>query len=194
MVRNVPDPDSDDFMPPRAQHAGGDNRNAKKQKAARNRGSHERLTELYRDFDDAQKEAAKEMGMQSPMNIKCTNLNSPMCDWFARLYHPQKREFVIPGRGRILLDEESVFNTLGVPNGGMDVPYKVDTKVQVRLFPEMFLGLMALPANSAFANMIGAMQTSDDDFKRKLLMYLISNVFAPTTLLRPSSRCFPVPD
>ncbi|KAM3347637.1 hypothetical protein ACQJBY_021523 [Aegilops geniculata] len=192
MVRNVPDPDDDDFMPPRAKVVGAANRNANKQKAARNRGSHERLTGLYEDFVDAQKEAAKEMGMQALMNIQCTNLNNPMCDWFARLYHPDKREFVIPGRGRIPLDEESFFNTLVVPNGGMDLPYKVDTKVQVRLFPEMFPGLTALLANSAFANMLGVMETSDDDFKRKLLMYLISNVFAPSISLRPSSRCFPV--
>ena len=130
--------------------------------------------------------------MQALMNIQRTNLDNPMCDWFARLYHPDKREFVIPGRGRIPLDEESVFNTLGVPNGGMDVPYKVDTKVQARLSPEMFPGLTSLPANSAFANMLGAMETSDDDFKRKLLMYLISAVFAPTTSLRPSNKCFPI--
>ncbi|VAH04071.1 unnamed protein product [Triticum turgidum subsp. durum] len=38
MVRNAPDSDDDDFMPPRAEVAGAANRNAKKQKAARNRG------------------------------------------------------------------------------------------------------------------------------------------------------------
>uniref|UniRef100_A0A453BL27 Uncharacterized protein n=1 Tax=Aegilops tauschii subsp. strangulata TaxID=200361 RepID=A0A453BL27_AEGTS len=74
------------------------------QKNPRNRGSQECLTELYADFDDAQKETAKEMGMQALMNI------------------------------------------------------------------------------------------SGDDFKRKLLMDLISNFFAPTTSLRPNSRCFPILD
>uniref|UniRef100_A0A453BKV0 Uncharacterized protein n=1 Tax=Aegilops tauschii subsp. strangulata TaxID=200361 RepID=A0A453BKV0_AEGTS len=70
--------------------------------------------------------------------------------------------------------------------------YKVDRNVQARLLPEMFLGLTSLPLNSAFSNMLGAMQTSGDDFKRKLLMDLISNFFAPTTSLRPNSRCFPI--
>uniref|UniRef100_A0A453BL12 Uncharacterized protein n=1 Tax=Aegilops tauschii subsp. strangulata TaxID=200361 RepID=A0A453BL12_AEGTS len=72
--------------------------------------------------------------------------------------------------------------------------YKVDRNVQARLLPEMFLGLTSLPLNSAFSNMLGAMQTSGDDFKRKLLMDLISNFFAPTTSLRPNSRCFPILD
>ncbi|XBI80185.1 hypothetical protein VPH35_089419 [Triticum aestivum] len=37
-----------------------------------------------------------------------------------------------------------------------------------------------------------AMTTHGEVFKMKLLMYLISVVFAPTTSLRPSNKCFPI--
>lgn len=132
------------------------------------------------------------MGMRTLMNILCTNLSNPVCHWLGRTYEPESKEFVIPRRGRIPLDEDSVFCTLGVPNGGMDVPYKVDRKIQDRLFPEMFPGMKSMPLKSAAATMLSQMTTSGDECKRLLLMYIISTVFAPTTSLHLSSRCFPV--
>ncbi|VAH14311.1 unnamed protein product [Triticum turgidum subsp. durum] len=132
-----------------------------KKKCIRNRASQERLTTLTDRFTDDQKGAAAEMGMQALMNVRCTNLVNPVCDWLGEIYDPASREFVIPGRGRLPLNEESVFCTLGVPRGQMKVPYET-------------------------------MTTHGDVFKMKLLMYLISAVFAPTTSLRPSNKCFPI--
>lgn len=94
----------------------------------RNRGSQECLTTLNKNFSLEQKGADGDMGMQSLMNVHYKNLNSVLCDWLARKYDVSSKCFVIPGRDRIPLDEESVFNTLGVPRGGMDVPYKVAEK------------------------------------------------------------------
>lgn len=41
------------------------------------------------------------MGMMSMMNIGCTNLHNPICDWLIKIYDKEYRSFVIPGRGRI---------------------------------------------------------------------------------------------
>lgn len=90
------------------------------------------------NFSDGQKDAAGDMGMRLLMNIRCKNLSNVLCDWLARKYNTSSRCFVIPGRGSIPLDEESVFNMLGVPRGGIDVPYKVGREVEERLFPQMF--------------------------------------------------------
>lgn len=130
--------------------------------------------------------------MRSLMNLLCTNLNNSVCDWLGRTYEPASKEFVIPRHGRIPLDEDAVYCTLGVPNGGMDVPYKVDREIQDWLFPEMFPGMTSMPLSSVTATMLGQMDSSGEDFKRLLLMYLISTVFAPTTSTYLSSRCFPV--
>ena len=93
-----------------------------KKKHIRNRASQERLTALTDKFTDDQKGAAAEMGMQALMNVRCTNLVNPVCDWLGEIYDPASREFVILGRGRLPLNEESVFCTLGVPRGHIKVP------------------------------------------------------------------------
>ncbi|XP_073360508.1 uncharacterized protein [Aegilops tauschii subsp. strangulata] len=110
-----------------------------KKKRNRNRASQERLTILTEGFTDDQKGAAAELGMQALMDVRCKNLVNPVCDWLGEIYEPASREFVIPGRGRLPLDEEPVFCTLGVPVEKSKSP-----------------------------------------------------VFAPTTSLRPSNKCFPI--
>ena len=49
-----------------------------------------------------------------------------------------------------------------------------------------------MPNTSVLADSLQAMTTHGDVFKMKLLMYLISVVFAPTTSLRPSNKCSPI--
>ena len=110
------------------------------------------------------------MGMRTLMNPLCTNLNNSVCDWLGRTYNPASKEFVIPRRGRIPLDEDAIYYTLGIPNGGMDVPYKVDHEIQDRLFPEMFPGMTSMPLSSVAATMLAQMDSSGENFKRLLLM------------------------
>ena len=123
-----------------------------KKKRHRNRASQERLTILTEGFTDEQKGAAAEMGMQALMNVRCTNLVNPVCDWLGEIYDPASREFVIPGRGRLPLNEESVFCTLGVPRGHIKVPYEVSNEIEEALFPRLFPGLESMPNTSVLAD------------------------------------------
>ena len=132
------------------------------------------------------------MGMQALMDVRCTNLVNPVCDWLGEIYNPAAREFVIPERGRLPLNEESVFCTLGVPRGQIKVPYEVNNEIEEALFPRLFPGLESMPNTSALADSLQDMTMHGDVLKMKLLMYLISAVFAPTTSLRPSNKCFPI--
>ncbi|XBI96122.1 hypothetical protein VPH35_032445 [Triticum aestivum] len=132
------------------------------------------------------------MGMQSMMDVRCTNLVNPVCNWLAEIYEPASREFVIPGRGRLPLNEESVFCTLGVPRGHIKVPYEVNNEIEEALFPRLFPGKESMSNTSAVADSLQAMTTHGDVFKMKLLMYLISAVSAPTTSLHRSNKCFPI--
>ncbi|XBJ18915.1 hypothetical protein VPH35_009973 [Triticum aestivum] len=194
MARGDHQNDDDDFMdPPQHNRATGRRKEGdEKKKRIRNRASQERLTTLNDRFTDDQKGAAAEMGMQALMNVRCTNLVNPVCDWLGEIYDPASREFVIPGRGRLPLNEESVFCTLGVPRGQMKVPYEVNNDIEQALFPHLFPGLESMPNTSVLADSLQAMTTHGDVFKMKLLMYLISAVFAPTTSFRPSNKCFPI--
>ncbi|XBI29381.1 hypothetical protein VPH35_053375 [Triticum aestivum] len=194
MARGDHQSDDDDFMdPPQRNRATGRRKEGnEKKKRIRNRASQERLTVLIDKFTDDQKGAAAEMGMQVLMDVRCTNLVNPVCDWLGEIYDPASREFVIPGRGRLSLNEESVFCTLGVPRGHIKVPYKVNNEIEEELFARLFPGLEAMPNTSVLADSLQAMTTHGEVFKMKLLMYLISAVFVPTTSLRPSNKCFPI--
>jgi len=110
-----------------------------KKKRIRNRASQERLTALTDKFTDDQKGAAAEMGMQALMDVRCTNLVNPVCDWLGEIYEPASREFVIPGCGRLPLNEDSVFCTMGVPRGHIKVPYEVNNASK-SCSPVCFLG------------------------------------------------------
>ncbi|VAI40212.1 unnamed protein product [Triticum turgidum subsp. durum] len=130
MARGDHQSDDDDFMdPPQCNQATGRRKEGdEKKKRIRNRASQERLTVLIDKFTDDQKGAAAEMGMQVLMDVRCTNLVNPVCDWLGEIYDPASREFMIPGRGRLPLNEESVFCTLGVPRGHIKVPYEANLK------------------------------------------------------------------
>ncbi|XP_037441587.1 uncharacterized protein LOC119309768 [Triticum dicoccoides] len=170
--------DDDDFM--------------EKKKCPCKRASQECLTTLTKGFTDDQKGATSEMGLQALMDVRCMNLVNPVCDWLGEIYYPASREFVIPGRERIPLDEESVFCTLGVPRGEIKVPYEVNNKIEKVLFPRLFPGMASMPNTTVLATSLEGTTTHGEVFKMKLLMHLISSVFAPTTSLRPSNKCFPI--
>ncbi|XBI55392.1 hypothetical protein VPH35_037226 [Triticum aestivum] len=194
MARGDHQDHDDDFMElPRQNRAIGQTTDGnEKKKCNRNRASQEHLTILTEGFTDDQKGAAAEMGMQVLMDVRCKNLVNPVCDWLGEIYEPASREFVIPGRGRLPLDEESVFCMLGVPHGEIKVPYEVNNNVEETLFARLFPGLTSMPNTTVLANSLEGMTTHGEVFKMKLLMYLISAIFAPTTSLRPSNKCFPI--
>src|SRR3954467_2427500 len=120
------------------------------------------FTEMTQRFDNDQKKVVVEMGMRSMLDVKFANLVNYVCEWLGSIYEPKSREFVIPGRGRLLLDEESIFETLGVPKGTLVVPYRVDSDAQQRLFSQLFLGQDSIQLTSNLAKSIGEMRTSDD--------------------------------
>ena len=163
-----------------------------KKKCHRNRASQERLTILTEGFTDEQTGAAGEIGMQALMDVRCKNLVNPVCDWLGEIYDPASREFMILGRGRLPLDEESVFCTLGVPRGEIKVPYEVNNKIEEALFARLFPGMASMPNTTMLATSLEGMKTHREVIKMKLLMYLIlavlrlPHLFAQATSASPS--------
>ncbi|XBJ14653.1 hypothetical protein VPH35_006664 [Triticum aestivum] len=153
MARGDHQNDDDDFMdPPQRNRATGRRKEGdEKKKRIRNRASQERLTALTDKFIDDQKGAAAEMGIQALMDVRCTNLVNPVCDWLGEIYDPASREFVIPGHGRLPLNEESVFYTLGVPRGHIKVPYELMYVDCLDLSTVDFTGTGGTPPTHEFA-------------------------------------------
>ncbi|XBJ19138.1 hypothetical protein VPH35_010161 [Triticum aestivum] len=161
MVRGDHQDDDDDFMdaPQQNRATGRAKDGEEKKKRHHNRALQERLTILNDGFTNEQKGAAGEMGMQALMDVCCKNLVNPVCDWLGEIYDPASREFVIPGRGRLSLDEESVFCTLSVPRGEIKVPYEVNNKIEEALFARLFPGMSTMMNTTVLATSSEGMKT-----------------------------------
>lgn len=126
-------------------------------------------------------------------HITCANLDNNLCLWLGHRYDPGTRSLVIPGHGRIKLDEALVFCTLGVPKGDIPVPYGIDHKLQASIFAWLFPDHDGhQPKVQDLWEMLSNMKTHGPRFKMIYLMYLVCAVLAPTTSYRASNRVYPV--
>ena len=74
-----------------------------------------------KDMSDERKSTIDDMDFTTLRNIKCDNLFNRLSQWLAGLYDPDSREVVVPGRGRLSVNEESVHHIMGVPRGDIVV-------------------------------------------------------------------------
>ncbi|KAM0913352.1 hypothetical protein ACQ4PT_012211 [Festuca glaucescens] len=158
----------------------------------RNRASPIGLVKLYEFISEDQARAIEDMELDSLLHIKCHCLNNKLINWFASLHDKNTREFVIPGRGKIPLDEESVYRTLGLPYGTNPVVYSVDHEVEAFLGALLFPADGSTPMTSRVYQILKDMTDSGDAFKQTFVMYIISTVLSPTTRNRVSNRCYPM--
>ncbi|KAM0893699.1 hypothetical protein ACQ4PT_024974 [Festuca glaucescens] len=150
-------------------------------KRVRNRASPFPLVKLYPSMSNDQKNAVVEMELDSLLDIKCNFLHSRVIDWFCGLYDKHSHEFVIPGRGRILLNEQSVYRTLGLPFGTEPVVYAIDSKIEEVLGPQLFPQHGITPKRTQVFEILKAMEAGDEAFKQIWVMYVVSTVLSPTT-------------
>lgn len=165
---------------------------ARARKCARNRASPIAVVKLYDFIEKPQRDAVTTMEFDSLLDIKCHFLNNPLITWFAGLYDTNSREFVIPGRGRIPLNEDSVYRTLGLPLGDEPVIYRVDSKIEAELGPKLFPGDGNSPLTTRVFEILKEMKAGDVVFKQIFVMYIVSTILSPTTRNRVSNRCYPI--
>uniref|UniRef100_A0ACD5YSR8 Uncharacterized protein n=1 Tax=Avena sativa TaxID=4498 RepID=A0ACD5YSR8_AVESA len=161
---------------------------------ARNRASPLAIVTLVGQISDDQKTSIKDMGFGSMLDIKCHTLHNPVISWLAHLYDKHNREFVIPGRGRIPLDPDSVYRTLGLPRGEQVVRYGRDVKIEERIGPVLFPENSTTPKISEVFTMLKGMTVSDDRFKQLWIMVLVCTLLRPTTCNKVSNRVYPILD
>jgi hypothetical protein len=126
------------------------------------------------------------------LDIKYTTLHNPLIYWFAKLYDKKTREFVVPSRGRILLNEAAARHTLGLPIGSVPVPYRTDGRLEHSLAPVVFPRDSKTPTTSRVWEILKEMTDDGDIFKQIYIMYLMSTVLSPTTRNHISNRCYPI--
>ncbi|KAE8776182.1 hypothetical protein D1007_51219 [Hordeum vulgare] len=77
---------------------------------SRNRASPNSILTACKDFYDGRKNAIDGMDFKNLREIKCNYLFNFLSEWLARLYDPESCEVVVPGCGRIHVNEESVLS------------------------------------------------------------------------------------
>ena len=132
------------------------------------------------------------MDLKSLREIKCDHLFNFLSEWLAGLYEPDSREVVVPGHGRIPVNEESVHRVMGVPRGGNDLPYSLPTEANIELGIEMFGELGHTPKMTDVLDLITSSVNYDEKFKRMWLMIVGNTIIAPTTSNKISPRWYGV--
>ncbi|KAM0874591.1 hypothetical protein ACQ4PT_037302 [Festuca glaucescens] len=150
-------------------------------KRVRNRASPFALVKLHTSYTIDQKEAVVQMKQDSLLDIKCNFLHSRVIDRLCGLYDKHSCEFVIPGRGRIPLNEHSIYRTLGLPFGTLPVVYAVDSKIEEVLGPKLFHKLGSTPKRTKVFQILDEMKAGDEAFKQIWVMFVVSTVLSPTT-------------
>ena len=161
-------------------------------KRPRNRASPYALVKLYPDLVPSQKAAFALLELDSMLDIKCDSLHTPVINWLGPLYDKHTREFVIPGRGRIPLNELAVFRTLGLPLGTVPVPYYIDKDLQATLGPHLFPRDGITPVATRVYEILKDMKKDSVEFRQICVMYMVSTVLNTTTSNLISNRCYPI--
>jgi hypothetical protein len=147
---------------------------------------------LCKHLTDLQKDAIRIMDFGPMLDIKCTTLHNPLIYWFANLYDKKTREFVVPSRGRIPLNEAAARRTLGLPIGSVPVPYRTDGRLEHSLAPVVFPEDCKTTTTSRVWEILKDMDDDGDIFKQIYAMYLVSTVLSPTTRNHISNRRYPI--
>ncbi|XBI49498.1 hypothetical protein VPH35_113052 [Triticum aestivum] len=158
----------------------------------RNRASPSSLLLACKYMNDDRKGAIDDMDLTSLRNIQCDHLFNNLSVWLADLYDPNSREVVVPGRGRLPVNEEYVHRVMGVPRGGNDVPYNLPSETDIELGLELFGELGYAPKMTDLVDLIKGSENSDDTFKRMWLLLAGNTVIAPTTSNKVSPRWYAV--
>ena len=158
----------------------------------RNRASPSSLLLACKDMNDDRKDVIVDMDFTSLWNIQCDHLFHNLSVWLADLYNPDSREVVVPGRGRLPVNEEYVHRVMGVPRGGKDVPYNLPTEADIELGLELFGELGYAPKITDRVDLIKGSENADDAFKRMWLLLAGNTIIAPPTSNKVSPRWYVV--
>ncbi|XBI66091.1 hypothetical protein VPH35_045761 [Triticum aestivum] len=143
-------------------------------------------------MNDDGKVAIDEMDFTSLRNIQCDHLFNNLSVWLADVYNPDSREVVVPGRGRLPVNEEYVHRVMGVPRGGKNVPYNLPTEADIELGLELFGELGYAPKMTDLVDLIKGSINANDTFKRIWLLLAGNTIIAPTTSNKVSPRWYVV--
>jgi hypothetical protein len=134
---------------------------------------------LYNDLTQSQKKRIRVIGFGGLLKIASKTLPAGFADW------------LIPGRGRISVNADSVCRAFGLPNNGDEVKYELDVGAINFINGEHGIDEGTSPTIDSILKRLKENKISNDDFLRSWLMIAISTFLCPPTGLAISPRCYP---
>jgi hypothetical protein len=125
------------------------------------------------------------------LGMQCSKLNPELCRFLMECFYPVSCHLDFGDRGRIPVDVDSVVRVMAVPMGVHPVPYYSDIDATSAIFEMLEIHDGKQPTVASIQKQLGEDYPADDAYLRKFIMYLISSVFAPTTGIHVSPKCYP---
>jgi hypothetical protein len=125
------------------------------------------------------------------LGMQCSKLNPELCRFLMECFDPVSCHLDFGDRGRIPVDVDSVVRVMAVPMGVHPVPYYSDIDATSAIFEMLEIHDGKQPTVASIEKQLGEDYPADDAYLRKFIMYLISSVFAPTTGIHVSPKCYP---
>ncbi|KAM0898926.1 hypothetical protein ACQ4PT_021638 [Festuca glaucescens] len=125
------------------------------------------------------------------LNMKCSKLIPELCRFLMEHFDPVACVLDFGERGEIPVDVQSVVNVMAVPMGTHPVPYKQNIDATSSVLEMMGINNGKQPTLADVEKQLGRSYPADDAYLRKFIIFLVSSVFAPTTGIYVSPKCYP---
>jgi hypothetical protein len=127
----------------------------------------------------------------SVLGMKCSKLIPELCRFLMACFDQDECVLDFGERGKIPITLDSVVRIMDVPMGSHPVPYQGNIEATNLVFQMLGIHDGKQPTITYLEKQLGKEYPADDDYLRKFIIYLMSSVFAPTTGILVSPKCYP---
>ncbi|KAM0921181.1 hypothetical protein ACQ4PT_007071 [Festuca glaucescens] len=156
-----------------------------------NRYSPMKVVRVCKGMTSKQRDLISRADFTAILNMKCSKLIPELCRFLMEHFDPVACVLDFGERGKIPVDVQSVVNVMAVPMGTHPVPYKQNIDATSSVLKMMGINNGKQPTLADVEKQLGRSYPADDAYLRKFIIFLVSSVFAPTTGIYVSPKCYP---
>ncbi|KAM0882096.1 hypothetical protein ACQ4PT_032552 [Festuca glaucescens] len=156
-----------------------------------NRSSPMKLVRVCKSMTPEQRSLLTDANFGAMIQMKCSKLIPELCRFLMGCFDPEKCQFDFGDRGAIPVTVESFVKVLGLPMGSSPVPYHLDVEATSLMLNMLGITDGVQPNVTSLEMELGKEHPADDAYLRKFVIYMMSSVFAPTTGIKVSPKCYP---
>ncbi|KAM0910926.1 hypothetical protein ACQ4PT_013807 [Festuca glaucescens] len=156
-----------------------------------NRSSPMKVVRVCKGMTSKQRDLISRADFTAILNMKCSKLIPELCRFLMEHFDPVACVLDFGERGKIPVDVQSVVNVMAVPMGTHPVPYKQNIDATSSVLEMMGINNGKQPTLADVEKQLGRSYPADDAYLRKFIIFLVSFVFALTTGIYVSPKCYP---